>query len=250
MFLAILLPIIGFLFLVVAFVYTKLAPKNKSKKNNNTQKDENNTKDLSELKEYIGLKDIKNSVIRLKNGGMRVVLSISSSDFELLTDEEQFNMENALIQFGLSLGHSIQFFTTPTRIEIKEPSKAIEELVNSNDATIPNSLKLYGNELLFSLKRIENERGTYVRRSFCVIGVDIEDETKAMNELNYRINTVASKLSMARMKINLLNSEQTSQLFADILQKGSNVLISKLIDDGVLELYSEGSGVIVFEEEF
>lgn len=251
----IIFPLLGVLVLIGACIYTYMdnnKKKSKAIKNENNDKGEleNNARKLTKLKEYISIDDFRNSQIKLKNGSLRVLLSISSSDFELLTDEEQKGMENCLIQFGLSLSSPVQFFTTPTRIETKEPSEALDILINSADKTIPDRLREHSNRLLVSLKKLESERGIYVRRSFCVIGVnDIVDPKRALNELKHRVNVVASKLSRARMRVNLLDSKQVAQVLTDILQKGSNVLIGQLVDNGVLELYSEGSGVIVFEEQ-
>lgn len=247
-------PLIGVLCLGGAYIYTKTDTKRKKRTqnvsdvNNNVVQPNADPKKISELQKLIGINDIKNSKIKMRNGSLRVILGISSSDFELLTEDEQKNMEDCLIQFSLALSNPIQFFTTPSRVETKDPARDIENLINSSDEEIPSKLKEHASRLLTSLKKVESERGVYVRRSFCVIGTDILDEKRALHELQHRVSVVISKLSRAKMRVSILDSVQITQLLTDIMEKGSNILVSQLQADGILDLYSEGSGRIVYEE--
>lgn len=264
-FLGILFPLIGVGAIFAAWLYIKndeqgstTQQKSKKRKNKNTtlnENDEDKDKDSkssskSEIKDLIGIKDIKNKIIYLKDGGMRMILSISSPDFELLTDEEQTIFEDGLRQFALILTSPVLFFTTPTRIETKEPLEAVTRLIDENDENIPEKLKIYASQFYNQLKELENTKGIYVRKSFCVVGVNSSNnEKKALNELRARVELVAGGLSQSRMKVNFLDSEQVAQLLADVLNKGNNILISQLMKDGILELYVEGSGKIIYEEK-
>lgn len=253
MLIPVILVLIGLAFPIGAYIYIRIDDGNKksgkylnkgiksSSKNRNVK-----TKSMPELKKLIGINDIKNNEIQLLSGKKRIILSVSSPDIPLLTDDEIEVMELKLLQFALSLSDSIQFFTTPTRIETKEPAELVLKTVESADETIPQGLRQYADELYNSYKEIENSRGVYVLRSFCIIGTDIRDEERAKNDLRYKCNLIMSKLINAKMRVSILNSCQCAQLFADILQRGDNVLIDKLIRSGAMELYTEGIGQEIY----
>ena len=242
----------------MAIIYKK-AGTGGSKKKKNNQNNKNNLleeeqtlskKEKNELQKKIGIKRIKDNVILLNDGNYRAILSISSPDFELLTEEEQSSFENALIQFGLSLTFPVQFFTTTIKIETKDPVKIIEKFLNEDNDMELEKLKNYGIKLKQQLEAIENERGIQVRQSFCIVGTDnVTDEKRMIMELRNRADTIISGLSAARMKVNIMNSTRIAQLLSDYFNKHSNTNIENMINDGALELYSEGLGVVIYNAE-
>lgn len=256
---AVILVVVGFMFPLGAFIYIKKDDNNKKsgKYINNTdikdiksdvKKEDKHFKPL-EIKKLIGIDDIKDNVVTLMNGNRRIILGISSPDISILTDDEINFMELKLLQFAISLSDSIQFFTTPTRIETKEPANLVLKTVESDDESIPEGLKVYADNLYSSYKRIEDSRGVYVLKSFCVIGTSLKDKARALNDLRYKCNIVLSKLIGAKMRVSVLNSVQGAQLFTDILQRGDNVQIEKLVKNGALELYTEGIGQEIYSSE-
>lgn len=253
----IVLLLIGFAFPVGAFIYIKIDDNNKKsgkyinktvKTNNDKNKDIKENKP-SDIKKLIGVDDIKDNIVTLLNGNRRIILGISSPDISILTDDEIDFMELKLLQFSLSLSDSIQFFTTPTRIETKEPANLVLKTVESADESIPQGLKVYADNLYNSYKKIENSRGVYVLKSFCIVGTSIKDKERAINDLKYKCNLIVSKLVGAKMRVSILRSVQAAQLFTDILQRGDNIQIEKLVKNGALELYTEGIGQEIYSEE-
>jgi type IV secretory pathway VirB4 component len=184
--------------------------------------------------------------VYLRNGAVRVVLSLSSPDFELLTDEEQMTFENCLMMLALSLNTPIMFHTTLKKMEIKEPAEDVEKVINSSDEYISENLKNYCSSLYVSYKKIAEEKGVYVRKSYCVVGAYLPDkkEDKILNELQSRVDIIAGGLSRASMKVNLMNSVQAVQLYADLFNKGKGLKVDELEKNGLLDLYSEGVGQV------
>lgn len=210
--------------------------------NNMEKKKKNNIQDL------FGVEDIKDGVIKLKNGGYRAILSISSPDFEILTADEQTAFEDILMQFGLSLTFPIQFFTTTVKVDTKEAANKINQVINSKDEFISNSLREVATELRNELISMET-RENYVRKSFCILGVNnIQEYKRVLNEIKNKVETVTCGLKAGRMRITPLETEKILQVLYSSLHKNSNISISKLIEDGALELYSEGLGVVIYEE--
>ncbi|URZ05887.1 hypothetical protein [Clostridium felsineum] len=251
---ALVFPILAFIFLGSVVLYTRKKSKPKKTKSNlnEGEKDSESSKiNSSELKKLTGIKKLKDSKIYMKNGSIRVNLSISSPDFELLTDEEQTSFEDCIMMSALSLNFPVQFHTTLKKIEIREPAELVEKTMNSSDTLISDSLKDYCSQLYTSYRKLENEKGIYVRKSFCTVGAYLEgkDEKNILNELQARVDNIAGGLSRARMKVNLLTSEGEAQLLGDIFNRGKNVNIEDLEKNGAFDLYTEGVGKVVEIEE-
>ncbi|PJI06588.1 MULTISPECIES: hypothetical protein [Clostridium] len=245
-------PIMAFIFLGIVVMYTRKKNKPKKQRNANTQNDNDGNKiSSSELKKCTGIKKIKGSKIYMRNGAIRVNLGISSPDFELLTDDEQTAFEDCLMMSALSLNFPVQFHTTLKKIDIKEPAELVEKTMNSSDILISDNLKDYCSELYTSYRKLENEKGIFVRKSFCTVGAYLpdKDEKKVLNELQSRVDNIAGGLSRARMKVNLLSSESTAQILTDLFNRGKNIKIESLEKEGAFDLYSEGVGQVVEVEE-
>lgn len=119
--------------------------------------------------------------------------------------------------------------------------------MNSNEDIISDGLKNYCSSLYIAYKKLENENGVYVRKSYCTTGVYMpdRDEKKVLNELQSRVDNIANGFSRAKMKVNLLDTERTAQLYFELFNHGKNHKIEKLEREGIFDLYSEGVGQIV-----
>lgn len=250
-FIGIIFPVLAGIFMIFVAIYTRKSKKPKAKKSSNGEQHEKSDYeerlDRNALKKLMGIKEIKNNKIYMRNGAIRVNLGISSPDFELLTDEEQTTFENCLIMCALSLNFPVMFHTTLKKMEIKEPAEQVEGTMNSSDTAISDGLKDYCSQLYTAYRKMEDEKGVFVRKSFCTVGAYLpdKDEKKVLNELQARVDNIAGGLSRARMKVNLLNSESTAQIFTDLFNRGKNIKIEGLEKDGVFDLYSEGVGQVV-----
>lgn len=255
---AIIFLVLSVVFIVFVAIYLKYdtikMKRNKSKSLSNISSDNEDVsstaKNKNTMKGLFEIESIKDSLIKLTGNRYRVVLAISTPDIELLTDQEEESFETALMEFALSISSPIMFHITTSKVETKEPSQDIEKLLSSDDETISQELKDSASKTLRELKKIEVQRGTFVRKSYCVVGVDgIPDEKRAVNQLKNNVDTIASGLSRARMKISLLGTYQGAQLLANSFNKDSNFQIEQMVNEGALELYTEGLGVIVHEEK-
>lgn len=254
-FIGIIFPVLAGIFMLFVVIYTRKSKKLKIKKTSNgvqhEKSDYEERLDRNALKKLMGIKEIKNNKIYMRNGSVRVNLGISSPDFELLTDEEQTTFENCLIMCALALNFPVMFHTTLKKMEIREPAEQVERTMNSSDTATSDGLKDYCSQLYTAYRKMEDEKGVFVRKSFCTVGAYLpgRDEKKVLNELQSRVDNIAGGLSRARMKVNLLNSESTAQIFTDLFNRGKNIKIKNLEKDGVFDLYSEGVGQIVEIDE-
>ncbi|HAN09104.1 MAG TPA: hypothetical protein DCP90_00640 [Clostridiales bacterium] len=212
---------------------------NSTEKVRNIEKEE---VERSKLQEYLEIEDIENSIIKLKkNNALRIILSISSPDFALLNEDEKNVFENALLDLGLSLNFPIQFFTTATKVDTKVSAEKALAVTRDNDEAIDERLKQYANLLYDRLIDLENSRNVYVRKSYCIIGIDgVFDKKRSISELRNRVETVVGALNAAKMRVNVLEKEKIAQLFANVLNKGSNISIEHMLENDVLSTYSVG----------
>lgn len=251
------IPLLSIVFLLCVFIYTKQDDGTRKKRINSTSNNANSSKNNShevstnEMKNLIGIEQIKKGIIKTKSGDLRAILSISTPDFELLTDSEQDAFEDNLMSFGLSLYSSIMFFTTQQRARIEKPIKNINNLISSKDETIPKELKEDASKYAASLEAMDKQKGNYVRKSYCVVGVTAAEESfnyKKMNdELENRIAKIQFGIGQAGGSAIVIPSEQAAQVFADVLNKGKDTNVAQLERDGVFELYTEGCGSFAYK---
>mgnify|MGYP001188595885 CR=1 FL=1 len=250
------IPLVSIVFLLCVFIYTKQDTGTRKKKTNGTSNNVDNKSgnevSANEIKNMLGIEPIRNGIIKTKNGDLRAILSISTPDFELLTDSEQGAFEDNLMSFGLSLYSSIMFFTTQQRARIEKPIKNINSLIDSKDETIPKELKEDASNYAASLEAMDKQKGNYVRKSYCVVGVTGSEENfnykKMADELENRIAKIQFGIGQAGGSAIVLPSEQIAQVLTDVLNKGKDTNITQLQKDGVFELYTEGCGSFVYKE--
>jgi hypothetical protein len=191
--------------------------------------------EIKSIEDHYGL-----GVINLfKRNAKRSVVSISTTDFELLTDADQVHFENALIQFAIGLNFPIQFFTTTVKVSTKKSVENVEALIEDDSAGVTHELRDYASMLRDKLSEIENNAGLYVRKSYCVFGVDgIYDDAKALKELEIRKRMIAEGLETAHgVSIKHLHSVEIAELLSSVFNKGQNVSIENLIGKDALSMY-------------
>lgn len=229
---------------------SKNGQENNFKMNDNQKKKERaKLIESFEIKEIVSNGNLGGVIKMSQKDGLRSVVSVSTLDFELLTNEDQTQVENALRQFALALGFPIQFFTTTVKMNADESVKNIEQVIDDEDEGISQELKHYATDLRDKLKEIKNQRGLYVRKSYCVIPVDgISDERRAYGELKNRIRLVIDNLSAIHgFKIAPLNEIEISDLLASILNKGTNMSLKNLLKSGATSMYVGGEEKVLIK---
>lgn len=247
---ALALIIMSILMLIVFFIYSKI--QNKEDKKTTSNKSTENKKlegtNKNKLKELIEIEQIlPQGTIKLKGNRYRRIYTLSSPDFELLTESEQEAFENALLQFANSITFPIMFYSTTSKIEIGEPlenlKRSIEELADNN-----KMLANYSRLLYEELKKKSEERRTFVRKSYCIIGTKEINEKKAISQLNLIEQTIKSGLKIANIKVKKLNEVDILQLLAESLNKNMQTSLKDMINNGSLDYYVSGLGVIIYDE--
>lgn len=96
----------------------------------------------------ISVDTIRDSVVVLKNGGLRVVIEAEGINFELKSPEEQQALIAAFQEFLVGLDFSLQLMIYSRRINIDSYIKKIQSLtVNETSQLIKNNIAEYTNFL-------------------------------------------------------------------------------------------------------
>ena len=150
----------------------------------------------------------------------------------MLNEDEQHVFENALLNIALSLNFPVQFFTTTRKIETRKSSQKILDTINSSDPKVSANLKQYSAMLYEQLLSIEQNRKINEIKNYCVVGVSgIYEDKRAQNELSARIETVVKGFTTAKIKTELLEKDKVLQLLCDLLNRGDNIPIEKLMGE-------------------
>lgn len=230
------------------FLYLKLTAPPAGKKNTANRLEETNgsakgNQSKNELKELLEIEHIyPNGILRLKGGRYRRIYAVTSPDFELLTDEEQEVMENALMQFALSISSPIMFYTTMSKVDIEEPLKNIKRTIDnlSNDE---GKLLSYSKELYRELRKQQDESRAFVRKSYCVIGTANLNEDKALRELGIIEQNVLAGLARAKVQLTPLNGIEVLQLLSEAIDKNRKIDIKSFVSQNSLDYFITGLGV-------
>ena len=101
-------------------------------------------KKSSPTQEFVPVKEIRNGILILKDGSMRILLIISSLNFGLKSAEEKMAIIEAYRNFLNSLDFSLQIFVQSRRLDIKPYIKTLEaRLVDQNNDLLKIQIKEY-----------------------------------------------------------------------------------------------------------
>ncbi|KKL10377.1 hypothetical protein LCGC14_2556430, partial [marine sediment metagenome] len=91
---------------------------------------------IAASQQFVVIKEIKNGVLYLKQGGLRKVLMVNGINFDLKSQEEQQLTLNSFQSFLNALDFSIQFFVHSRKINIS----AYLEKIEARKVEEPNEL--------------------------------------------------------------------------------------------------------------
>src|SRR3989344_1535214 len=85
--------------------------------------------------EFVPIKEVRNGIITLKNGGMRSILMVSSMNFALKSEDEQKAVIYQFQNFLNSLDFSVQILVQSRKLDIRPYIAILEERygVQQND---------------------------------------------------------------------------------------------------------------------
>src|SRR3989338_1266345 len=156
--------------------------------------------------EFLPIEEIRDGIVLLKDGTMKIVLMASSLNFALKSAEEQEAIIFQYQNFLNSLDFSVQFFIQSRRLNITPYLDTLREAASAQ----PNELlKIQTNEYVEFMKS---------RPKFTRISDEKFEEYKT--QLWQRVDTVSQGLIRSGVRLAPLNTEELVELYYGLFNPG------------------------------
>ena len=214
--------ILSIVLVIVTAIYLKFNNEkvNIKLKTNNEEKPKNNRKTKKQLSDILQIKFIKD-MIYLKNRYSKV-LELGSVDYNMLSEQEQENIENILMQTALSVNYPLQLFSTT---EFIDTSKIVNTMKKNESKNL--QVQEYKNAMINYLENLEENRSISIIKNYAIISYD-GNLKEAENELNRKIVSLKNSLLRAKISCKVLNESEIYNLIYRELNKNSFYKIDNL----------------------
>ncbi len=194
---------------------------------------------------FVPIKDIKDGIMYMDDGRIRAVLSVSSLNLSLKSEEEQTAIISQFQGFLNTLDFPIQIHSESRRVDIKPYLDMLEEKqAQTSDELMKNQVREYR-----QFVKTFAEKTNIMKKSFFVI-VDYDMQTSSKQnsgsvgfintmlgkkkeveveytredswktQLEQRLSVVASGLSSVGLSVAMLGTEELIELFYKIYNPG------------------------------
>ncbi|MEX1014474.1 MAG: hypothetical protein WDZ80_04920 [Candidatus Paceibacterota bacterium] len=201
--------------------------------------------------DFVKVKDIRDSVLYMKDGSMRKILIVNGINFDLKSQEEQNLILGSFQSFLNTLDFSVQFFIHSRKINVNSYLEKVKEKESEEDNEL---LKIQITEYIEFIKSFVQENPIITKSFFVVvpyspnITVDkakkgimdffnkgskkderAEGTQESLQQLAYRENEVISGLDQIGLRAQSLADEELVELFYNLYnpeiieKKGSEV---------------------------
>ncbi|MEK7629965.1 MAG: TraC family protein [Patescibacteria group bacterium] len=189
---------------------------------------------------FVDIKEIKNSVVYLKNGGLRQILIVSGVNFDLKSEAEQTIILNSFQNFLNTLDFSVQFFIHSRKVNVND---YLEKIEGRRQSETNELLKIQIEEYINFIRAFVEENAIITKSFFVTVPYETgitnsgakgifslfnfktkpaagaEEKANAeekLEQLSHRVNQVASGLQQIGLRVAVLNDEELIELFYNL----------------------------------
>ncbi|MEK7593926.1 MAG: hypothetical protein AAB471_02035, partial [Patescibacteria group bacterium] len=197
--------------------------------------------------EFVPIKEVRDGVVVLKDGGLRLILIASSLNLALKSEDEQRATISQFQNFLNSLDFSVQIYVSSRRLDIRPYIALLEERLK---AQMEDLLKIQIREYIDFVKNF-TERSSIMTKNFFIVvpytqpllggkkgfsilpskkGTaekkldDMEALEEARSQLEQRASVVEQGLSGMGIRVIQLGTEEVVELFYKIFNPGETEL--------------------------
>lgn len=123
-------------------------------------------KQATATQKFVPIKDIRDGVIQLKDGGMRMIIMVSSMNFALKSEDEQTGVLLQFQNFLNTLDFSAQIFIQSRRLDIKPYLESLEERMGKQESEL---IKIQTREYLEFVRNFTDSVNIMSKSFFVVI---------------------------------------------------------------------------------
>lgn len=176
----------------------------------------------SPSQKFVPIKEIRNGVVILNDGNMRAILSSTSLNLSLKSEDEQMGIITGFQSFLNSLDFNVQIFLQSKKMDIR----SYLDLLHEREAEVEGDLlKIQIKEYIAFIKRFTEEQNIMTKSFYIVVPYDIPSITgnksvltdmefvKNENQLMQRVSIVTSGLTSLGLKVKLIDTEEIVNLY-------------------------------------
>lgn len=189
--------------------------------------------------DFVPIKEVKNGVVILKDGGMRGILMASSLNFALKSVDEQNSIIYQFQNFLNSLDFSVQIFVQSKRLDIR-PYIALLE--NRYKEQVGELMKIQTREYIEFIKNFTDNSSIMTKSFFIVIPYApplLQTKDNLMGKLLGKKAPVAEDLAKQKIEDFEEHRSQLEQRMS-VVEQGlvrSGVRVVQLGTEEIIELY-------------
>ncbi len=185
--------------------------------------------------QFLRLAEIRDDVIIMDNGTLRVVLAVSSTNFDLKSEEEQNALVYSYQRFLNSLEYHVQILMQSRKMDIAEYSEKLKVMMEKQTNEL---LRMQTQEYIEFIDRLVESANVMSKNFYVIVPYDTSinpaatsifsrlfgtGKTKAVTDreanlaaykkqLDERANTVSAALSSSGLRVVKLNTDQLIEL--------------------------------------
>jgi len=190
---------------------------------------------------FVPIKEVRDGVLVLKNGGLRSILLASSLNFALKSADEQSSITYQFQNFLNSLDFSVQIFVESRRLDIRPYVALLEERYKNQ---LTDLMKIQTREYIGFVKSFV-ENSNIMNKSFFVVipytpsvlssgnkpsfgkgkadpNADSKSFDESRTQLDQRVSVVASGLTRSGIRVVQLGTEEIIELFYKVFNPGES----------------------------
>lgn len=171
---------------------------------------------------FVPIREIRNGIVILNTGNLRALLSTTSINLSLKSEDEQMGIFTGFQSFLNSLDFNVQIFLESKKLDIREYLNILKEREQEVEEEL---LKVQITEYIKFIKKFTEEQNIMTKTFYVVIPYDIPSLTgntkpltdveflKNENQLMQRVSIVSSGLTPLGLKVKLAETEEIISLF-------------------------------------
>lgn len=195
--------------------------------------------------QFVDIEDIKDGVVRLKNGGLRALIMVAGVNFELKSEEEQNIITSGYQNFLNSLDFSIQIVIHSRKINIDAYLKKMQD---RREQETNDLMRSQIDEYIEYIRSFVKENEIMAKTFFVVVpyegggvgelkkgvmgffGGKAKNEKKSKEEsieqqltqLRQRVDQATSGLEQMGLRAVVLNDEEITELYYNLYNPGAS----------------------------
>jgi len=179
-----------------------------------------NKKDIS-TKQFVDVFDIKDNVVILKNGSLRLVLEVGSMNFDLKSEDEKIAIIRAFQNFLNSLDFPLQIIIHSRQLNIQNYLAQTQQLIDKIDNEL---LKIQGIEYIRFVKGLTELANIMSKKFYIIVPFYIVESKASSTSFIKNIKSVFKPVKERAKQL----SEQDFEIYQSQVQQRA-----ELVTDGM-----------------